>query len=151
MVDDVSFTVFAELKKLMKKFFVSSKVHIILGINYFFSKFQVTFHVTQYDSNDKILNSFGEKINWCALMGNGKMPSNPLFKVAMVGFEKYLKHYLKCPIKNQIKFEKVIPDPKILIFLPSLKFRFNLLLEGESPDKLKDHVNFTFTATILEN
>lgn len=86
------------------------------------------------------------------MMGNGKLPSSPLFKMVMIGFGKYLKPYLKCPIKTkQLKFERIIPDPKFLMFVPSRKYCSHLLLEGETADKQKDHINITFTAIISDN
>lgn len=92
------------------------------------------------------------KINWCSLMQNGKLPSARFFKIAMAGFGKYLKPFLRCPIKSQeVKFDRLIPDSKLMIFLPNSKFRLNLLLEGETADKQKDHLNFTFTATIVDS
>lgn len=82
------------------------------------------------------------------MFSDGKMPNNLSFKVGMAGFGKYLKPYVKCPIKKQFKFERLIPDSKILIFASNAKFTFGLLLEAETIDKQRDFLNFTFTAEI---
>lgn len=68
----------------------------------------------------------------------------------MSGFGRYLKPYTKCPIKNKIMFDKVHADSKMLLLIPNIKSRIDVLWDVTGLNKQKDFINVSFTGAIID-
>lgn len=101
--------------------------------------------------DDKITQSFlMKKVDWCGIFKNGKVPSDLLWKILMSGFGKYLKKYTKCPIMKNFEFERVHADSKMMLFVPSVKTRFEIWIELIGENGRKDLANISFIGQVVD-
>lgn len=91
-----------------------------------------------------------QKTDWCAIFKNGKVPSNFIWKILMTGFGKFLKDYMRCPIKNRLLLNRVSADSKMMLLIPSLTLRFDLFFDMIGPAKQRDFLNLSFTGDIVD-
>lgn len=69
----------------------------------------------------------------------------------MSGFGKQFVKYSKCPIKNEMVFDRIKADPKMMMFLPSafINCSFNADVYGENGNK--DFISVLITAQSCDN
>ena len=102
-------------------------------------------------NNDKVIQKFSmDKIDWCGIMKDGKVPKAPVWKFLMAGFGRQISKYSKCPLKGNIAFENFYPDRKMMLFVPKGKMRVFLTGNAFSENGKKDYFNLTVFTEIFD-
>lgn len=111
---------------------------------------QISGKIILLDGDKAIQTHQIQKADWCAIFKNGKVPSNIFWKILTTGFGKFLKEYMKCPIKNRVKFDRVSADSRMMQFVPTLKGRTDLFLDMKGPNNQKDYFNLSLTGQVVD-
>ena len=89
--------------------------------------------------------------NWCGLFGkNGKVPTNPAWKILMKGFGKYFKDYMNCPIKRNLTLNRIHGDSRMLLFVPSGKGFFQILMNVVGNNGQKQLLNISLSGEVFD-
>lgn len=151
-VDDIYFTSIVDLKQPVSKVLVSSfKISFFKKLTIRPLQISGKLILFQDVQGDKVLITHEiNKADWCAVFKDGKMPKNFFWKLLTVAFGKILKDYMKCPITKKFILNRISPDSKVMMFAPTVRGRVEFFFDVTGPNNLKDHVNLSINARIVE-